>query len=137
MYFFFFLKLQTNLAVLQDRLCRALGPSAGIQVVSSPFHQVNILPEGAHPSVGQAQQSQAAKSAAVSRGGAVQQGVPQGYQTFSNVPSTTATTPANYYTQNQYSYPQQVAPVSTPSYTPQQPDTPAAPITSAHKGESG
>ncbi|BFZ17823.1 hypothetical protein BsWGS_20864 [Bradybaena similaris] len=128
-----------KLAILQDRLSRALGASG--QGVSTPFAKVNILPEGARPNVGQAQQQQQiAKNVAVSRSTTVQPGVQQTYQGYSNpgVVQSATTTTTNYYSPNQYNYAQPAAPISsqTAAYSPQQPEIASTAVASAHKGFS-
>lgn len=126
------------MAILQDRLSRALGASG--QGVSTPFAKVNILPEGVRPNVGQAQQQQTAKNVAVSRSTAVQPGVQQTYQGYANpgVVQSASTTTTNYYSPNQYNYAQPAAPISsqTAAYSPQQPEIASAAVASAHKGRS-
>lgn len=103
-----------GLAILQDRLCRALGTSVG----ASPYQQVNVMPESS--------QTQAARS---------QTGGPaSGFQATAGR-STTTTTTTNYYNQSQFNY----APMSkagdtqTSTYN-QQPVTSTA--QSGHKGLS-
>lgn len=117
---------QMKLAILKDRLMRALGQNSGFGQTASPFQQVNILPDGVRQPSQQQPQRQNVYSGA-SRGHQVQSG--------SHHFHTTTTSTTNYYNQNQFSY----APVSTATntqasvFTPQPTSQPSAP---AHRGNA-
>ncbi|GFO38325.1 transport protein sec31a [Plakobranchus ocellatus] len=93
--------MQHNLALLQDRLLRAIDP-ASARGVDPPFGIVNILPEGA---TSQGQQQQQQTSATSSRSGirgsstAAKPVSPRGYNTMSGAGNfqTASTSTANYY----------------------------------------
>ncbi|CAG5125258.1 unnamed protein product [Candidula unifasciata] len=128
-----------KLAILQDRLSRALGTA--VPGAPTPFAKLNILPEGANPNVGQVQQPQVTKNVPASRNTSVQPGVQpvyQGYNTAGTAQAASNTTTTNYYTPNQYNFTQPAAPISsqTPAYTPQQPEIASTTVASAHKGLS-
>lgn len=117
---------QVKLAVLKDRLVRALGPNSGVAITASPFQQVNVLPEGSQPAA-QQQQNPYQGAGGASRGFQVQSGS-RNFQT-----TTTSTT--NYYNQNQFSYAPATSTANTQTsvFTPQPVSSTSAPV---HKGNN-
>ncbi|CAL1529193.1 unnamed protein product [Lymnaea stagnalis] len=115
-----------NLAILQDRLIRALGQSTAVHGVASPFPQYNILPEGSRG----VQPVQAPRSTAASG-----YDVQQGYQTTAGRTNfdTASTSTANYYTQNQF-YNPATTNAQTSNFAPQ--TAPSVPKT-AGPGQKG
>ncbi|XP_059175772.1 protein transport protein Sec31A-like isoform X2 [Physella acuta] len=113
-----------NLAILQDRLLRALGQNPASHGIASPFQQYNVLPT--------AQQTAGPKMTPA----ADHHGSQRGHQSMAGQggSQTTSTSTANYYSQAQYySHVPSAINSQVPSYAPQ-PTSSVAPSGPAHKG---